>query len=72
MSPHAIARLLRQLEATVPKCTHLRSDSATYGFLRGLIMSDKGCDVIMRASEAADAHATARLLAEIDRAPLPA
>ena len=32
----------------------------------------KGADVIMLASEAADAHATARLLEAIDHAPLPA
>ena len=38
MSPHAIARLLRQLEATVPKCTHLGGGPAAYAYLRHLIM----------------------------------
>ena len=38
MSPDAIARLLRQLEATVPKCTHLGGGPAAYAYLRNLIM----------------------------------
>jgi hypothetical protein len=38
VNPDAIARLLRGLEASVPKCTHLRSDPATYSYMRSLIM----------------------------------